>query len=113
MISGGMSNVVAELILLLIAQRREESNRCGELIIAVGLKARRRQRCCAEWKLQCEAEHRIPRLGQMQCSRIEYKCPQPGWTERKRIAHHAVPVVVVGRQPGRRQRCLLYQIVVS
>src|SRR5258706_4620590 len=38
-IAGGVADVVAELILLLIAQGWKESNRCGELIVAEGLEA--------------------------------------------------------------------------
>ena len=90
-----MIQVVTELIFLLIAQRREERDGSRELIVAVRLKARHRERRRAERKRQREAQSRIARLCEVQFARIEHERAQPPRAERISVADDAIPVIVV------------------
>src|SRR5260370_31252531 len=111
MIPGGVSNVVAELILLLVAQRREQRDGRGELVVAIGLEAGNRQGCRTEREGKREAECGVARLREMQFAGIENERAQPRWAECVRITDDGIPVVVVRGQPSRGQRGLLYQVV--
>ena len=64
-------NVVAELILLLVALRRKEGNRRGELVIAESLKSRNSECCRTERKGQSESKIRIALLCEVQGARAE------------------------------------------
>src|ERR1700757_2211138 len=77
MIASAMAHVIAKLIFLLVAQRRKERDRGGELIIAIGLEARHRQRRRTERKGERETKRGVSCLRQMQQTGVEYKGPQP------------------------------------
>src|SRR6266853_6635659 len=55
MITRSPAQVVANLVLLLIAQRRKQSDWGRELVVAEGFESRNRQRCGTERKRQREA----------------------------------------------------------
>ena len=107
-----MAQVVAHLILVLIAQVGKERDGSGKLVVAERLKSRDGEGGHAKRKLQRETQIRVARLGKMQQTRAENEIPQPRRTERVCIADHGVPVVVVRGQAGGGQRCLLHQGVV-
>ena len=107
MVARRVTHVVAELILLLIAQRWKQRDRSGELVVAVRLEARDRQRRGTERKREREAERGIARLRQMQQAGVEDERSQPGRAELVSVADDAIPVVVVRGQSGRGQRGLL------
>src|SRR5579885_2907671 len=106
-----MIEVVAKLIFLLITQRWEESDRRRELVVAESLKSRDGKRSRAEGKCQGESECRIPLLRQVQRARVKDESSEPRRTERIRVAHCRVPIIVMRGQPGGRQGPLLYEIV--
>ena len=112
MVARCMAKVVAELILLLVPKRWEQRDRRGELIVAVGLEARDRQRRRTERERKREAQRGIPRLDQVQQAGVEHKCSQPRRTEGVGVAEDGVPVVIVRGQSRRGQSCLLHQRVV-
>src|ERR1700674_3940358 len=112
MVASSVAKVVAKLIFLLIAQRRKQCDRRGELIVAVGLEAGDSQGRGTEWKSEREAQIGVAGLSQVQQTCVEDKCAQPSWAECVGVADYAVPVIIVRGQPGRRQRCLLYERVV-
>src|ERR1700741_1290144 len=112
MVAGGVSDVRAQLIFLLVAQRGEQSDRSGELVVAEGFEAGDGERRRAEWESQSKAKRRGARLREMQFAGIEDKRSQPGWAEDESVADDAVPIVVVGGEPGGGQSSLLHQRVV-
>src|SRR5580704_14037688 len=73
MTAGNVTDVVAELIFLLITQVRKQCNRRGELIVAEGFEAGDGQRCGAKRKCQCKAEVRVACLGEVQLAGSENK----------------------------------------
>src|SRR5579864_8507435 len=73
MIAGDVPQVIAELIFLLVAQRRKERDWRGELIIAISLEAGDGERRGAEGKGKCEAKRRVAHLCEMQQARVEHE----------------------------------------
>src|ERR1700720_1655271 len=64
-ISCNMADVVAELIFILIAQGRKQSDGSGKLIVAEGFKAGDGQGSRTEGERHCKAEIRVTRLREM------------------------------------------------
>lgn len=62
-LAAGAAEVVAELVLLLIALYRKSGDGGDELIVAESLKAAGGERRGAEGECQCEAKIRVARLG--------------------------------------------------
>src|SRR5260370_20192417 len=102
-VAGGVTYVVTELIFLLIAQRRKQSDGRGELIVPESFEAGNRQRGRAEGECQGKAQSRVAGLREMQCAGAHYECAQPSRIERVGVAEDGVPVIVVGGQSGGRK----------
>src|SRR5579864_4167488 len=77
-IAGDVAQVVAELIFLLVAQRRKSRDRRGELVIAIGLEAGDCKRCGTKRKCKSEAERGVPPLSEVQQTRVEHERAEPG-----------------------------------
>src|ERR1035441_5780479 len=86
MIAGSPAEVVAHLVLVLIAQVRKKSDRSGKLVVAKGFEAGNGQGSRAEWKRQRKTKIRIARLGEVQQAGIENQSAEPGRTESVSIA---------------------------
>jgi hypothetical protein len=69
--AGGVTQVVAKLIFVLIAQVGEKSDGRGELVIAESLEAGNRQRGRTEGKRQREAQIRVARLRKVQQAGVD------------------------------------------
>src|SRR5215831_5970588 len=110
---GGMTQIVAELILLLIAQHRKCRDGRGKLIVPEGLESRNRLEGRAEGKRQGKSQLLVPRCGVMQGAGSEGKRTQPIRAERELVPHHQVQKVRSCSRTRRGQRCLLYQVVIG
>src|SRR5215831_19960277 len=110
---GGMTQIVAELILLLIAQHRKRRDSRGKLIVPESLESRNRLEGRAEGKRQGKSQVLVPRCGVMQGACSEGKRTQPIGAECELIPRHQVQIVRSRSRSRRRQRCLLYQVVVG
>ena len=109
--AAAVAHVVAELVLLLVAQGGKERDGRSELIVSIRLISADGKRRTAEGKRQGEAEIRIALLRQMQGSGIQHQAAQPVRTEGELIGDDRVGVVVVRGQSGGRQSSLLHQRV--
>src|SRR5579863_5651991 len=85
-----VSHVVAELIFFLIAQNRESSDGCNELIVAESLESRDGAECGAEGKGQRETKIGIARFGVMKIAGAKCECPKPVGGERVLLADYRV-----------------------
>jgi hypothetical protein len=85
-----VAHIVAELVLLLIAEDRKRRDGCNELIVPKGFQAGNRVRCGTEWERQSEAEIGIASLREMQSAVAKDKGAEPIGTEGKLIAKDEV-----------------------
>src|SRR5712692_284025 len=112
MIAGSAAEVVAQLVLFLIAEPGKGGDGRGELVVTERFVARYGQRSQTERKLQGKAEGRVARLSQMQFAGIEDERAEPGRAECVGVADDGVEIVVMSGQSGRGQGRLLHQGVV-
>ena len=98
MIAYHMTEVVTELIFVLIAEVGKECNRRSELIIAVSLEAGDSQGGRTEWERQRKAEIGISGLREMEQAGVENKSTQPVRIEGIGITEGHIPIVVMRQE---------------
>src|SRR5215510_13013071 len=106
-----MGDVIAKLVLLLIAEHRKRRNRGYELVVAKCLKPRRCVEVGAERKRQRQPKTRISMLGMMERAGFQSERAQPGRAEFILLVDQKAEVIRPSRCARRGQRCLLNQVI--
>ena len=95
-----MTHVVAELILLLVAQDGERRDGRRELVVAERFEAGNRLEGGAERKGEGESEILITGLGMMQVAGVKGKRSKPSRAECELVPQHQVEIVRSGGRAG-------------
>ena len=88
-------NVVAQLILLLVAQHRKRGNRRDEQVVSVSLVAGNRAGCDRKRKRIGESQLLIARLRQVQAAGIEHQRTKPLRRKIELLPQHQAEIIVV------------------
>src|SRR5260370_7027331 len=102
MIAGSAADIVAELVLVLVAEHGKGGDGRRELIVTERFVTRYGQRSQTERKLQGKAESRVARLSEVQFAGVEDEGAEPGGAKCVSVADHAVEILVLRGHSGLR-----------
>src|ERR1700722_1490113 len=108
-----VAHVVADLIFFLASFGREKGDWRRELVVPIGLETGDGEGGGTKGKGKREAQIRVARLRQVQTAGVENQFSQQVRREGILIANKHAEIVVMRKQPGRRECALLDQTVVG
>src|SRR6185312_2641040 len=108
-----MAQVIAQLVLLLIAQHWECSNGGEELVVAESLETGNSLGRRTEGEGKRESQVLVAGVRMVQGAGADTQTAQPIRTERVAVIKHHVAILRAGRGSGRRQGALLHVVVIG
>src|SRR5262249_34644687 len=111
--SNDPTQVIPELVLVLLSLDRESGDRRHKLVVPESLESRISMEVSAERKCQRKAQVRVTGLGMVKDRGLYQTIPHPVRVERVLMIQQNAVVIRAGKRPGRGQRRLLNQIVLG